>query len=97
MSEHRTPNELAKAFVRACQMLQELKAVGVPEPWVKLFYDASGEVHLGPVDKLEGISSQQVHDIVGSYRTVSWPEKTADEANQDYTIRFCEVLFQGKR
>lgn len=94
----RTEDEVEKAFGSAARMLRELKALGVREPWVKLFFDGSGEVHLGSAGDLEraGLTPEQVHDVVGSARTLGWPERSTEEAEADYTVRFCEVLFRER-
>ncbi len=85
-------NSIDQAFINAGRMLQKLKDAGVPQPWIKLYSDASGEVHLGPTAPMINGEAKldDIFDIVGSQRAVGPPLNP--KPAEDYVIQFCTVL-----
>ena len=76
------------AFINARVMLKRLEALDVQNPYVELFSDGSGQVHLGSAEAMEesGVKTQQVYEIIMSHR-IAW-----DSTPKHVIVQFCETL-----
>ncbi len=79
------------AFANAAVMIHKLKELGVAQPRVELYSDASGRVYLGAKKDLEKVSAGQVFEVIGS-RRVSFSSTEAE-----VSVDFCRVLYQEEQ
>jgi hypothetical protein len=77
---HHTPEQVARAFSRAPEVLRQLKEAGADSPRITLFSDASGRLSFGsqrPTPEQATLATSLVH----SQRWSSAP--------REYAIDFC--------
>ena len=66
--EHHTEEEVDLAFRCVPKILRKLKDAGVELPSVRLFYDASGSLDLGDVNRVTDEQAKMAEELIRSRR-----------------------------